>query len=249
VNCAGLTDSLLGSHLFGHKRGAFTGAIEDQQGVFETAQGGSVFLDEIGDISSNVQTSLLRVLQEREITRLGEVRPRKVDVRIIAATLRDLSREVEEERFRIDLLYRIRVARIQLPPLRARRADIPLLAESFLRRFRATTGKPVERVGEEALSLLLNHTWPGNVRELQSAIEFAVIRCKGSVIWPDDLPPELSGSLFGNPDLPGSEEDERARILAALETAHGKRTAAARLLGMSRSTLYRRLAELEIEVE
>jgi len=249
VNCAGLTESLLGSQLFGHKRGAFTGAIEDQLGVFETAAGGTVFLDEIGDISSNVQTSLLRVLQEKEITRLGEARARKIDIRIIAATHQDLNRAIEEGRFRTDLLYRIRVARIYLPLLRERRVDIPLLTEAFLNKSRATTGKPVERVSDEAMGLLLNHGWPGNVRELQSAIEFAVIRCKGAVIQPDDLPPEVVGSLPVRQPSVDPQEEDRQKLLAAVQAARGNRAEAARLLGVSRSTLYRRLADLELDPE
>ncbi len=247
VNCAGLTESLLGSQLFGHKRGAFTGAVEDQAGVFETAVGGTIFLDEIGDITAGVQSSLLRVLQEKEITRLGETTPRKIDVRIVAATHRDLPQMVEAGDFRMDLLYRIRVARIVLPPLRDRRADIPLLVETFLRRFRATSNKDVQRVGEAALGLLLNHAWPGNVRELQSAIEFAVIRCKGSVIEVADLPPELQQAAEPTPVLAAPEMGERDRVLEALRLAAGNRVAAAKILGVSRSTLYRRLAELGIE--
>jgi DNA-binding NtrC family response regulator len=243
VNCAGLNDSLLSSQLFGHRRGAFTGAIENQKGVFETATGGTVFLDEIGDISRNVQTSLLRVLQEKEITRVGEATPYKVDVRIIVATHQDLNLAVEEGRFRLDLLYRIRVARIELPGLRERREDIPLLAETFLSRFRATTGKRVEHIGEETMGLLLAHAWPGNVRELQSAIEFAVLRCTGTVIRPSDLPPEIKPDE-SLPAIDGA--DERSRIEAALTASKGNRLLAARLLGVSRSTLYRRLSEFQI---
>lgn len=246
VNCAGLTESLLGSQLFGHRRGAFTGAVEDQAGVFETAAGGTIFLDEIGDISPNVQSSLLRVLQEKEITRLGETKPRKIDVRILAATHQDLSDLVVKGEFRQDLLYRIRVARITLPPLRERRSDIPLLAETFLRKLRATTGKPVEGIHPEAMGLLLNHRWPGNVRELQSAIEFATIRCKHSTIGPDDLPPELHDPAPAAQPVPAGS-DERERVLEALRLADGNRVAAAKLLGVSRSTLYRRLDELGIE--
>ncbi|MFH1746057.1 MAG: sigma 54-interacting transcriptional regulator [Planctomycetota bacterium] len=247
VNCAGLSESLLGSQLFGHKRGAFTGAVADQTGVFETADGGTVFLDEIGDISPSVQTSLLRVLQEKEITRLGDVRPQKVDVRIIAATHRDLNQEVAEQRFRMDLLYRIRVARIQLPPLSERRVDIPLLVEAFLRKFQTATGRAVEGVSDEALALLLNHSWPGNVRELQSAIECAVIQCKGPLIQPGDLPPELTASLPALATSGDPQEQERQRVRAALQSARGNRAVAARMLGMSRSTLYRRLSELQID--
>ena len=246
VNCAGLTESLLASQLFGHRRGAFTGAVADQEGLFEAANKGTLFLDEIGDIPLSVQTSLLRVLQEREIIRLGEARPRAIDVRILAATHRNLQEEVDKGAFRADLLYRIRVARIDLPRLRDRRQDIPLLTSAFLARCRAEMGKPVEEVSHEAMRRLLDYTWPGNVRELKSAIEFAVIRCQGAVIMAEDLPPELcdvSGPKF---DLQDGPYDEKQRLLAALEQAGGNRTAAARLLGMSRATFYRRLSSLGI---
>jgi DNA-binding NtrC family response regulator len=252
VNCAGLTDSLLTSQLFGHKRGAFTGAVGDQKGLFEAAEGGTLFLDEIGDISMPVQMGLLRALQEKEITRLGETRPIKVDVRIIAATHRDLHAEVAEGRFRADLLYRIRIARIELPPLRSRREDIPPLAAWFLRQSRAATGKPVEDISEDAMRVLMDYAWPGNVRELRSAIEFAVIRCKNNMLKVDDLPPEiriaqLASPAAGAPVEPATEgaaRDEDQRILAALRQSGGNRAAAARLLGIGRTTLYRRLEGL-----
>ncbi|MBL8148372.1 MAG: sigma 54-interacting transcriptional regulator [Blastocatellia bacterium] len=170
LNCAGLTDSLLTSQLFGHKRGAFTGAVEDHRGLFEAANAGTLFLDEIGDIPMNVQTSLLRVLQEREIIRVGESKPRKIDVRILAATHRNLVQEVEKGNFRQDLLYRIRVIRIHLPALRERREDISLLVAAFLEQYRAATGKPVREISNQAMHLLINYHWPGNVRELKSAI-------------------------------------------------------------------------------
>ena len=248
VNCAGLTESLLGSQLFGHKRGAFTGAVSDHKGVFEAANGGTIFLDEIGDIPMNVQTSLLRVLQEREITRLGESEPRKIDLRVIVATQHDLSEEVEKGRFRADLLYRIRVARIQLPPLTERREDIPLLVGYFLGQARAATGKSyVEDVSSEAIDVLLDYHWPGNLRELKNVIEFAVIRCKGSAIQVEDLAPEILDLDYSH-SLSGSDErDERQSLLDALERARGNRTVAARLLGIGRTTLYRRLAELGIK--
>ena len=238
VNCAGLTDSLLTSQLFGHKRGAFTGATEDQKGFFETADGGTLFLDEIGDISGKMQTNLLRVLEEKKIIRLGESRERKVDVRVLVATNRDLDREVEKGRFRRDLLYRIRVARIKLPALRERREDIPLLVESFLSQSRAATGKPVENVSKEAMNLLLKYDWPGNVRELKSAIDFATLHSRDLIIHAEDLPPELESS-----EHPArSDRDEKRKILAALRNTNGNRLLAARELGMSRSTFYRHLA-------
>jgi PAS domain S-box-containing protein len=250
VNCAGLTESLLSSQLFGHKRGAFTGAIEDHQGLFEAANGGTLLLDEIGDIPITVQNQLLRVLQEREITRLGESRPRKIDVRMLAATHRNLSDEAAKGSFRSDLFYRIRVARISLPPLRARREDIPLLAASFLAQFFAASGKRVTELSHDALRLLAEYRWPGNVRELRSAIEFAVIRCGGAVIQPNDLPPEILQPADFESVIPGDPLlDEKARFLQALEHSRGNRALAARLLGISRATLYRRLADLKISSE
>ena len=250
VNCAGLTESLLSSQLFGHTRGAFTGAIEDRQGLFEAANGGTLLLDEIGDIPITVQNQLLRVLQEREITRLGESRPRKIDVRVLAATHRNLSEEAAKGTFRSDLFYRIRVARISLPSLRARREDIPLLATSFLAQFSAASGKRVTDVSHDALRLLAGYHWPGNVRELRSAIEFAVIRCGGAVIQPDDLPPEILQPADFESVIPGDPlVDEKTRFLQALERSRGNRALAARLLGISRATLYRRLADLKINSE
>ena len=250
VNCAGLTESLLSSQLFGHTRGAFTGAIEDRQGLFEAANGGTLLLDEIGDIPITVQNQLLRVLQEREITRLGESRPRKIDVRVLAATHRNLSEEAAKGIFRSDLFYRIRVARISLPSLRARREDIPLLAASFLAQFSAASGKRVTDVSHDALRLLAEYHWPGNVRELRSAIEFAVIRCGGAVIQPDDLPPEILQPADFESVIPGDPlVDEKTRFLQALERSRGNRALAARLLGISRATLYRRLADLKINSE
>ena len=250
VNCAGLTESLLSSQLFGHKRGAFTGAIEDHQGLLEAANGGTLLLDEIGDIPLTVQNQLLRVLQEREITRLGESRPRKIDVRVLAATHRNLSEEAAKGSFRSDLFYRIRVARISLPSLRARREDIPLLAASFLAQFSAASGKRVTELSHDALRLLADYHWPGNVRELRSAIEFAVIRCRGAVIQPDDLPPEILQPADFENVIPGDPlVDDKARFLQALERSRGNRALAARLLGISRATLYRRLADLKISSE
>ncbi|HSB16541.1 MAG TPA: sigma 54-interacting transcriptional regulator [Bryobacteraceae bacterium] len=249
INCAGLTESLVSSQLFGHRRGAFTGALQDSPGLFEAAEGGVLFLDEIGDLPLAVQTSLLRVLQEREITRLGETRTRKVNVRVLAATHRNLTEETERGNFRADLLYRIRVARIQIPALRDHLEDIPLLVSRFLADFRASTGKMVLDVSAEAMRALMRFPWPGNVRELRSAIEFAVINCRRPVLALDDLPPEISARPTGTMRAPTPEAppaDEKERILSALRKAGGKRSAAAKLLGISRATLYRRMADLKI---
>lgn len=237
--------------MFGHKRGSFTGAVGDQIGLFEAASGGSLFLDEIGDIPASVQTSLLRVLQEREITPVGESRPRKIDVRVICATHRDLNAEVEAGRFRHDLLYRIRVTQIHLPALRERREDIPLLVAWFLSKFSVAEGKPVRDVSQEAMQKLINHKWTGNVRELQSAIESAVIGCSGQIIQSTDLPAEINGAINApranvpRTSMPMEElvDAKKRRIIEALAQTNGNRAAAARLLGVSRSTLYNWLQE------
>ena len=251
VNCAGLTESLLGSQLFGHKRGAFTGAIEDHKGLFEAADGGTIFLDEIGDVPLSVQTVLLRVLQEREITRLGESKPRKIDVRVVCATHHNLAEDVASGTFRSDLLYRVRVARLRLPALRERREDIPLLAGAFLSQCAAVTGKRVDGITTEAMGALMGYAWPGNVRELRSAIEFGVVRSKGAVLDVQDLPPEVLEATDLEAPLISetAEPDPTQRLVAALEAAKGNRVLAARMLGISRATLYRRLAELNIPLK
>jgi DNA-binding NtrC family response regulator len=244
VNCAGLSDSLINSQLFGHKRGAFTDAVSDQKGFFEAAHGGTILLDEIGDIPMNTQTRILRVLEQREVIRIGETIPRPVDVRILAATHRSLGEEVREGRFREDLLYRIRVARLEIPPLRERRQDIPPLAAAFLAQGRETTRKPIRAIGEEAATILLAHSWPGNVRELRNAIEFAMIRCKSDTLSPADLPSELTAAPATARTAPpdGPAVSQRQLILDALRDAGGRRDHAARRLGISRATLYRRMA-------
>ena len=247
VNCAGLTESLIASQLFGHKKGAFTGAVQDHQGLFEAATGGTLFLDEIGDFPISIQSNLLRVLENREITRVGENKPRKVDVRVLSATNHNLEELVEERHFRRDLLYRVRVARIQVPALRERQEDIPLLVDWLLRQTRARLGKNVENVSQEALRALMGHDWPGNVRELRNAIEFAAIRCKGSAIQREDLPQEILGSERSI--MVGDAGDDREALLMALKQSGGNRSAAAKLLGISRATLYRRLAEHHVGEE
>ncbi|MHB8897486.1 MAG: sigma 54-interacting transcriptional regulator [Thermoguttaceae bacterium] len=246
LNCGGLSQELAASQLFGHRRGAFTGAVEDQRGLFEAASGGTLFLDEVGELPMRVQTSLLRVLEENAVLPIGESTLRPVNIRLLAATHLDLAEESLRNRFRQDLLYRIRVARVTLPPLRQRREDLPLLVRAFVAAHRASTGKQVHAVDDDAMALLLDHSWPGNVRELRNALEFAVVRCRGTVIQPVDLPPELlQTSPEPPPDMPAS--DEADRIAAAIKWARGNRTRAANLLGISRATLYRRLKELGIE--
>jgi sigma-54 dependent transcriptional regulator, acetoin dehydrogenase operon transcriptional activator AcoR len=243
VNCAGLTNSsILSSQLFGHKRGSFTGAVQDQEGLIEAADGGTLFLDELGDIPPDVQTSLLRFLQEKEITRLGESKTRKVDVRIVAATQYDLLDQVQLGKFRQDLYYRIHVAALNLPPLRDRLEDVPLLAAVFLDQSRKTVGKTVKRIDPAAMQLLMKHDWPGNVRELSGVIESAVIQSSSDTIEVADLPPGLQVV-----NHPVKSQDERQQIIFTLDKTHGNRAAAARILGMSRATFYRRLESYDIQ--
>ena len=251
INCAGLTESLLASQLFGHKRGAFTGATADQKGLFVAADGGTILLDEIGDIPPSVQTALLRVLQEREVTPLGETVPRHINVRVLAATHRNLQDLVEKGAFRADLLYRIRVARIDIPALRERRGDIPVLAEHFLAKFRSRRASSEsetanQRLSRPAMLALCAYGWPGNVRELRSAVEYASIRSRHRVVQVEDLPPEVVESQPASVHaLP--LDDDRARIEQALVQTGGSRSKAATLLGWSRATFYRRLAELDLQ--
>ena len=249
VNCAGLTESLLGSQLFGHKKGAFTGANSDHRGFFESAQGGTIFLDEIGDMPAPVQTSLLRVLQEKEITRLGESQPRKVDVRIICATHHDLQKQVDQQTFRADLLYRIRVGRVHLPPLRERQEDLPLLIWAFVGQCRQAMGKLfVQDISADAMRHLTRYPWPGNIRELKSVIEYVVLQCEGDTIQSRHFPPELLEPA--EPARPAPEPvtsaKDRERLLGALRETNGNRAQAAQLLGISRATFYRWLDDLDI---
>lgn len=242
LNCAGLGEELATSQLFGHRRGAFTGAGEDHMGLFEVASGGTLFLDEIGELSPRVQTMLLRVLEEKAIRPVGESALRPVDVRVIAATHRSLADEVEKGAFRADLLYRLRVCRIVLPPLRNRRDDVPPLVRQFLAEHTSAMGKSIDKVSDAAMCILLAHDWPGNVRELKNAIEFAVIRAKSVRVEPADLPPEVLDSAAAKGLL--DDGDERGRIIAALERTGGNRGEAAKLLGISRATFYRRMGNL-----
>jgi two-component system response regulator HydG len=250
VNCASLAEGLLETELFGHVRGAFTGAVADKQGLFEAAHGGTLFLDEIGDVSLGLQQRLLRVLQEREVRRVGSVRATPVDVRVVAATRRDLRREVTEERFREDLFYRLNVFPITLPPLRERAADIPLLVEAAMAGARRT--RPRLACSPLAMRTLRAHSWPGNVRELMAALESAAIRADGDRIEAQHLPPEVraplerdaaTGDRYRVPDAQG---DERSTILAALEEAGGNRVRAAEILGMGRTTLWRKMRLYDI---
>ena len=232
VNCSAYSEGLLESELFGHVRGAFTGADRDRAGRFEVAEGGTVFLDELGEISPKIQVKLLRVLQEREIERVGESKARPVDVRIVAATNHDLHAAVRDGRFREDLFYRLNVFTLRLPALRERREELPVLADHLLRRAAARTGKEVVSIAEDAMESLLAHAWPGNVRELENVLESAVVRSREGVVRLCDLPSGFSDALGG-----GLGDEDRIR--AALHRAAGSVTLAARLLGVHRTTLWR----------
>ncbi len=241
VNCAALAESLLESELFGHEKGAFTGAVASRKGRFELADGGSIFLDEIGDLPPHLQVKLLRVLQEREFERVGSSRPVKVDVRLLAATHRDLEALVREGRFREDLYYRINVVTIVLPPLRERREDLPPLIEHFLRGFAGKNGKTVRGLTREAREALLRYDYPGNIRELENLIERAVVLTRDDVIGVEDLPLVLEAPASGSVDEAGLiaavEGLERRMIREALTKADGTQTRAAELLGISERVL------------
>jgi transcriptional regulator with AAA-type ATPase domain len=250
VNCGALPGELLESELFGHVRGAFTGAVRDRVGRFEAAAGGTLFLDEVGDLPLPLQVKLLRVLQERTFERVGESRTRTSDARIVAATNVDLRRAVHDGRFREDLYYRLRVVPIEIPPLRARREDIEPLATFLLARVGARQGRAL-RFSPDALRLMLDHGWPGNVRELENALEYAVAVCKGQTILPEDLPAEM-GELHGleaAPVAPRADANviDAARIRGALEACRWRRHEAARVLGISRTTLWRHMRDLGLD--
>ena len=252
INCVGLSKELLESELFGHEKGAFTGAHELKKGKIELAHGGTVLLDEVGDISPEVQTKLLRFLQEREFERVGGTRAIPVDVRIIAATSRDLDRAVKEGLFREDLYYRLNVVPIVLPPLRERREDIVPLARHFLRRFSSETKKNFTEIDKEAQQRLLEHNWPGNVRELANALERAVVMGQRPKLTPEDLPPKIMATRTGARHDGISyrkvmEDYRREVILRALNGAGGNRAAAAKALGLNRSHLSRLIKILRIE--
>ena len=249
INCGALPDTLLESELFGYKAGAFTDARRDGRGRFAHAEGGTIFLDEIGDISPAMQVRLLRVLQEHQYEPLGAVEPVDTDVRIVAATHRDLAELVERGRFREDLYYRINVVRLELPLLQERREDIPLLIDHFIDRFNRLQERDIVGVSEEALAVLMNHDFPGNARELENIIEHAFVLCRGSVIEPEHLPPELLRG--GGPAAAAAGlsllDLERVHIVDALARHHGNRQAAASELGIHPSTLYRKIRALGIE--
>ncbi len=254
VNCAALPDNLLESEMFGYARGAFTGADRDKPGRFQDADGGTIFLDEIGDLPLGLQAKLLRVIEDREFYPLGSRRTTRVDVRVISASNRRLEELVARGLFREDLFYRLNVVRIELPPLRQRRGDLPLLIRHITRRLSSAMGKPMPALSERALKILLNYDYPGNVRELENILEHALIICQSTVIGIDHLPDYLgrkapvrrgnvSQGAHGDED---GWERERQQILDALRQHRGNRTATARALGIDRTTLWRRMKKLDL---
>jgi len=247
INCAGLSETLLDSQLFGHRRGAFTGAVADHDGVFRAAHGGTLFLDEVSEIPLSLQPKFLRAVQEREVTPLGASVPVSVDVRLIAATNRDLEAEVRGGSFRADLFYRLNVVHIEMPPLRAHPEDIPNLVEHFLQSFSRQYRVSPKRVTAEALERLTAYTWPGNVRELQNLIERAFALSTAETITLEDLPPAVAGWIppevgaLDGTELPTLGDMERRLIAAALRKSEGNKKEAARLLGIDRQRLYRKI--------
>jgi len=256
VNCGALTETLLEAELFGHTRGSFTGAIADKKGLFEEAEGGTIFLDEIGETTPALQVRLLRTLQDGEVRRVGSTKSPRIDVRVIAATNRELEEDVKAGRFREDLYYRLSVIMLRVPPLRKRREDIPLLAQYFLQRTCAETEKHLT-ISEDVLKLFHDYEWSGNVRELENTIEHAVLHTRGSVVTPDDLPQrlrlrkdgvkELESQLFDG--LPSLDELERRYLLQVLAAVGGNRTRAAEVLKIDRRTLYRMAERFQIDLD
>ncbi|WP_221250374.1 sigma-54 interaction domain-containing protein [Desulfuromonas versatilis] len=258
INCAALPENLLEAELFGHEKGAFTGASQARPGKFEQASGGTLFLDEIGEMSLPAQTKLLRVLQEKKVERIGGAREIPVDVRIVAATNRDLRREMEAGRFRQDLFYRLNVIPVHLPPLRERREDILALAELFLAQFSAAMNKPLKRMTKEATQTLLRYPYPGNVRELKNALERSVALGQGDELTTADLPEEMTGSALSSqaawPPLSQNAEGlaermqavEKQLVAEALSLSGGKKAEAAKILGISRKTLWEKLRKWEM---
>ena len=255
INCAAIPEHLLESELFGHRRGSFTGAISDKQGRFEAAEGGTIFLDELGDLPLLLQVKLLRVLQEREIDKIGDSRPRKVNVRVIAATNRDLEKMASDGAFREDLYYRLAVVSIRVPPLRERLDDIPFLIEHFLEKHSSRLGRPRPRIERSVYSALNLYAWPGNIRELENVVERALVLDRDGILMLDDLPDRFHGPerRLGNVriELPDEgislEEVERQLLLAALVKHDWNQTRAAAYLGITRSTLLYRMQKFRLE--
>jgi two-component system, NtrC family, response regulator HydG len=247
VNCSAFSDDLLESELFGHVKGAFTGAVKDRVGHFEEANGGTVFLDEVGDLTAKVQIKLLRVIQEKEIQRVGENLTRKVDIRILAATHKDLIQEVREGRFREDLYYRLNVIPIHLPPLRMRKEDIPHLARHFIKNWKGMHKKTIDRISNDAVRKLMDHDWPGNVRELENAIEHACVKCKRKTLDVADLPITMTQSTQKKGKSWKRNHATKEMIIKALAETGNNQTHAARLLNVHRITLWRKMQTFNIE--
>jgi two-component system response regulator HydG len=247
VDCSALTETLLESELFGHTKGAFTGAVTDKIGRFQKADGGTIFLDEIGDVSLNVQQRLLRVIQDKEFERVGDSTPIKVDARIVAATNKNLQEKVRLGEFREDLYYRLKIIELSSPPLRDRQGDIPLLVERFIEIFNQKMKKNINNISDDVYKIFMNYAWPGNIRELRNAIEHSFVVCNKTVITTEDLPNEL-GELKTTPSV-DEKSNEHNRILQALEKTNWKKTKAAKLLGISRRTIYNKIEEYNIRPE
>jgi PAS domain S-box-containing protein len=247
VNCSALSENLLESELFGHVRGSFTGAIKDKIGRFQTADRGTIFLDEIADISPKIQVELLRVLQEKEFERVGDSTTMKVDVRVVAATNQDLSEKVKRGEFREDLYYRLNVMKVLLPPLRERREDIPLLVNYFIKKFNNKFGKEITAISDDSEKIFMDYPWPGNIRELEHSLEHAFILCRQSTITIDHLPSELvSHPLEDSSYHNDGKADDPEAIFQALEKCAWNKTKAAQMLGMSRRSIYRKIKEYNI---
>ena len=250
VHCAALSETLLESELFGHEKGAYTGAEKMQKGRFELAHESTIFLDEIGEVNASVQVKLLRVLQDHKIMRVGGEKTIDIDVRVIAATNRDMEKEVKEGRFREDLYYRLNVVHIAVPPLRERRDDIPLLLNAFLKEYAKENGKNITGINNRARALLYKYDWPGNIRELRNCIESAVVMCGGNEITPEDLPPTVSASIAAPsitiPVGTTLDDAEKAIICENLAANKGNKSKTADILGIGRKTLHRKLQEYGI---
>lgn len=253
VNCSALAENLLESELFGHVRGAFTGAIKDRQGRFAAADGGTIFLDEIGDISPTMQLKLLRVIQEKVFERVGESIPQKVDVRVVAATNKDLRAKVKSGEFREDLFYRLKVVEVNLPDLCDRLEDLPLLANHFISTFNNKYEKEIEVISNDVLKIFMDYSWPGNIRELEHVIEHAFVLCAGQIITMEHLPVDIRILRKSETDRKSGrhmkEKDEAGNILEALNKAGWNKTKAARYLGMDRRSIYRKIAQYKLENE
>jgi sigma-54 dependent transcriptional regulator, acetoin dehydrogenase operon transcriptional activator AcoR len=243
INCGALPEELIETELFGHIKGAFSGAIRDKKGRFELADKGTIFLDEVAELSKKMQVKLLRFLQEKTFEKVGGEKTIRVDARIISATNKDLRKEVLQKKFREDLFFRLNVIPINLPPIRERRSDIPILIDHFLRQAAEMSGGKTLRFSREAIPVMMNYRWPGNVRELENAIQYAMVKCIGDIIKPDDLPPEIQAGLESCSRPGPSKKLTLSAVKSALKATDGNKAKAARELGVGRATLYRFLKE------